>query len=108
MSSWHDTIIACHLAVTDQVSHYERMKSDRYFVWQEEDANGYRVNNRRGDYAMAGSTDLFTKQEFDPWCEQFEAALDSMGVSWYKASVQHEDETQIIHHEWRWEVLNTG
>ena len=36
---WHEKIIAVHLSVTDQVSHAEHMKSDRYFVWQEDGAN---------------------------------------------------------------------
>ena len=30
--TWHETIIDVHLAVTDQVSHAEHMKADRYFL----------------------------------------------------------------------------
>ena len=29
---WYDTVIAAHTAVTDAVSHFERLDSDRYFV----------------------------------------------------------------------------
>ena len=34
--SWKKTIIDAHLSVTDSVSHYRRLKSDRYFVWAED------------------------------------------------------------------------
>ena len=34
--TWYECIIAAHTAVTDHVSHGGRMKSKRYFVWQEE------------------------------------------------------------------------
>ena len=30
--SWQETIIAAHTAVTDAVSHGQRLQSDRYFV----------------------------------------------------------------------------
>ena len=35
---WFEKIIAVHTAVTDAVSHAQRIKSERYFVWQEEGA----------------------------------------------------------------------
>ena len=37
--SWKNTIIDAHLSVTDSVSHYRRLKSDRYFVWAEDGTN---------------------------------------------------------------------
>ena len=84
---WYDNIIAAHTAVTDAVSHFERLKSDRYFVWQED-----------------GAGDLFTKQEFDPWKEAFEKSLDDYGIAWYLNSVQYEEDTGFIHYEWVWSV----
>ena len=66
---WYEKIIAVHLAVTDQVSHAEHMKSDRYFVWQEDGANDLEADGLHVERAITGSTDLFTKQEFDPWKE---------------------------------------
>ena len=44
--TWYEKIIAVHMAVTDSVSHYERMQSDRYFVWQEDGANDFEAGNR--------------------------------------------------------------
>ena len=39
--SWQEHIMAAHLAVTDAVRHGSAMKSDRYFVWQEDGAKDF-------------------------------------------------------------------
>lgn len=103
--TWYERIIAAHTAVTGAVSHFERMKSDRYFVWQEDGATDLESDNAHSEKAVTGTTDLFTKQEFDPWKEQFEAALDAAGIAWYLNSVQYEEDTGFIHYEWAWEVV---
>ena len=102
---WHEKIIAVHLSVTDQVSHAEHMKSDRYFVWQEDGANDLEADGLHTERAITGSTDLFTKQEFDPWKEQFEAAMEASGLLWSYNSFQYEEETGYYHYEWYWEVI---
>ena len=102
---WHEKIIAVHLSVTDQVSHAEHMKSDRYFVWQEDGANDLEADGLHVERAITGSTDLFTKQEFDPWREQFEAAMEASGLLWSYNSFQYEEETGYYHYEWYWEVI---
>lgn len=102
---WYEKIIAVHLAVTDQVSHAEHMKSDRYFVWQEDGANDLEADGLHVERAITGSTDLFTKQEFDPWKEQFESALEASGLPWSYNSFQYEEETGYYHYEWYWEVI---
>ena len=105
--TWYEKIIAVHMAVTESVSHYERMQSDRYFVWQEDGANDFEAGNRHLEKAVTGTTDLFTKQEFDPWKDAFEISLDSSGeISWHLNSVQYEEDTGFIHYEWVWEVAN--
>ena len=106
MEHWTEKIIACHRAVTDQVSHRKRMKSSRYFVWQEEGADDLNADDRHAERAVTGTTDLFTRQEFDPWATAFEAALDATeGVCWYLNSVQYEPDTGVTHYEWVWEVI---
>lgn len=104
--SWQERIIAAHTAVTAAVSHGGRLKTERYFVWQEDGAKDLILNNRHAESAVTGSTDLFTRQEFDPWKEAFEASLDNTpGVAWSLHSVQYERETCYWHYEWLWEVL---
>lgn len=102
---WYEKIINVHLEVTDQVSHLRRIKSDRYFVWQEDGENVLHANDKQSEKAITGSTDLFTKQEFDPWVEGFNQALDKAGLPWSYEFVEYEDETGFYHHEWQWEVI---
>lgn len=103
--TWYEKIIAAHLAVTDAVSHGGRMKSDRYFVWMEDGAADLEAGNRHIEKAMTGTTDLFTKIEFDPWKEALEASFnDFPDISWYLNSAQYEEETGFWHYEWVWGV----
>lgn len=101
---WYERIIAAHTAVTDAVSHCERLKSDRYFVWQEDGESVLAADDLHAECAITGTTDLFTKQEFDPWVDAFGEALSSHGIAWSLSSVQYEDDTGFIHYEWSWEV----
>lgn len=104
--NWYEKIIAAHLTVTDQVSHGGRMKSSRYFVWQEDGAGDLIVDGIHGEKAVTGSTDLFTKKEFDSWKDAFEAAMDAAeGISWKLNSVQYEEDTGYWHYEWIWSVI---
>lgn len=103
--SWSDTIIQAHTSVTEAVSHGQRLKSQRYFVWQEDGANDLEADNSHGERAVTGTTDLFTKQEFDPWGEELGRSFDRAGIAWYLSSVQFEEDTRFWHWEWVWEVL---
>ena len=103
---WYETIIACHTGVTDQVSHGGRLEGERYFVWQEDGADDFVADGIHAEKAMTGTTDLYTKTEFDPWRDQFEAALDEAGVAWSLNSIQFEHETGYWHYEWTWTVLD--
>lgn len=104
--SWQEHIIAAHLAVTDVVRHGEMMRSDRYFVWQEDGADDLLADDKHAEKAVTGTTDLFTKMEFDPWKDEMEAAFDaSPYIAWALESVQFEPDTGFTHYEWRWEVV---
>lgn len=102
--AWSDTIKAAHLEVTTAVSHAKRLKSQRYFVWQEDGANDLAAGNGHAERAVQGTTDLFTKQELDPWVDQLGEALSRHGVAWYLNSVDYEEDTGFFHYEWVWEV----
>lgn len=103
--TWYERVISAHTAVTDVVSHAQRMKSSRYFVWQEDGANDLEAGNIHIEKAVTGTTDLFTKQEFDPWKDAFEQSLDRSGLAWYLNSIQYEEDTGFWHYEWVWEVV---
>ena len=103
--AWYDAIIAAHAAVTDAVSHGQRLKSSRYFVWQEDGTNDLAADDRHVEGAVTGTTDLFTKLEFDPWAEALSRSLSEHGVAWALNSVQFEEDTRFWHYEWAWEVV---
>ena len=102
--TWYERIIAAHTAVTDSVSHSARLASDRYFVWQEDGSNNLAGDNGHGETAVTGTTDLYTKQEFDPWADALGESLSSYGISWTLDNVQYEEDTGFYHYEWLWEV----
>ena len=104
MRSWKERIIEAHVAVTDSVSHSERLESDRYFVWQEDGRNDLKANNASGEKAVTGVTDFFTKKEFDPWAEALGESFSSRGIAWSLVTVEYEPETGFYHYSWDWEV----
>ena len=107
--TWYECIIAAHTAVTDSVSHGGRMKSKRYFVWQEEAPDDLIADGKHIERAMIGTTDLFTTMEFDPWCEELEKAFDNFEhIAWETLQPMYEADTKIWHYRWRWEVFGCG
>lgn len=103
---WAQTVITAHTSVAGSaVSHAGRMKSSRYFVWQEDEGNELRADNGCGERAVCGYTDLFTKREFDPWAYAIGDAFDSAGISWHKTGTTYEPDTKFFHHTWEWEVV---
>lgn len=102
--TWYERIIAAHVAVTDSVSHAERLTSDRYFVWKEDGNNDLFAGNGHSERAVTGVTDFYTKQTFDPWADALGESLSSFGIAWKLISVEYEDETGFFHYSWDWEV----
>ena len=104
--TWHETIIDVHLAVTDQVSHAEHMKADRYFVWQEDgEASSFHSDDHKLEQQIHGTIDCYTLQEYDPLLDEIQDALDKADlVGWSLLSVQYEDETKLIHYEWEFYI----
>lgn len=102
--TWFETIVAAHLAVTNAVSHSRRLKSDRYFVWQEDGGKDLEADDIHAEKAMTGRTDLYTKTELDPWSRDIERAFDAHGIAWSLYSTDYEEDTGFWHWSWDWEV----
>lgn len=102
--TWYEKIVAAHVAVTPSVRHSERLGSDRYFVWQEDGKNDLVSDNGHEETAVTGRTDLYTKNEFDPWADALGESFDSMGISWTLITTEYEEETGFYHYSWDWEV----
>ena len=92
-------------AVVPNAYHYFRPGVDAPFlVWAEEAENGLEADNLKDGQAIRGTTDYFTKTEFDSAVDDIQETLNDLGVSWYLNSVQFEEDTNLIHYEWIWEV----
>lgn len=88
------------------VGHYEYFGDEiPYCVWAE-DAEGSSVegDDYKLEQAIQGTIDLYTKTEYDPFGDAIQTALRAAKVSFYLNSVQYEDETGFIHHEWVWTI----
>lgn len=88
--------------------HYWRpVKTTPCIIWAEdgEDSASY-ANNAKTEQAISGTAHLFTKTEYDPLLDDVQDKLGELGLAWALNSVQFEDETNLIHYEWRWRVAN--
>lgn len=94
------------LSVTENVGHHKVMDStDKYIVWQE-DSEGSAVgaDNQKTNQSIQGTIDYYTKTDMDENVDKIQAALNAACISFYLNSVQYEDETELIHYEWVFEV----
>lgn len=92
-------------AITSNTFHYWRSAPNgvkKYIVWAEdEEAASLNADNRKQKQGIHGTIDLFTQTEYDPMVDSIQYGLDDLeNVSWRLNSVQYEDETGFIHHEW--------
>ncbi|WP_349667046.1 hypothetical protein [Lacrimispora sp.] len=94
------------LTVTDNVWHYEALtKTDQYIVWAEDkEGSSLEGDNYKLEQSIQGTIDYYTKNEDDVNVEAIQTALKAARIAFYLNSVQYEDETQYIHHEWVFEV----
>lgn len=106
---WAEKIISIHTDVTDAVSHVARLKSDRYFVWWESDRDDFIADGKHKEKKIIGYTDLYTKIEFDPWCDAFETSIDNAeGVAWKYDSTDYDEDTKMWRYSWKWELAMNG
>lgn len=90
-----------------KVYHYWRPRlSAPFCIWAEDgEGDSLHANNRKAEQVITGTVDYFTKEEFDPIVDSIQSALNSIEVcGWTLNSVQYEDDTNLIHFEWRFEV----
>ncbi|WP_105303098.1 hypothetical protein [Anaerolactibacter massiliensis] len=92
----------------DIVFHYRRPAgTKRFVVWQEDaQETALHVNNASKEIVLTGTIDFFTPNEFDTLIDDITAAFSqSQRVKAQINSVQYEDQTGLIHYEWRFWVI---
>lgn len=87
-----------------RVGHYQKptAKQPSYIVWQEDgEEQAFQADNRKASVQITGTIDLYTQVEYDPLVDEVCEVLSEDEISWTIQSVQYEDETKLIHYEWR-------
>ena len=95
--------------ISDYCYHYWRSAPKgvkAYIVWAEDqEGDSLNGNNLKLEQGIHGTIDYFTKTEFDEVCDSIQEGLNELeNVSWRINSVQFEEETTFIHHEWEFWV----
>lgn len=95
--------------ITQNTYHYWRSAPKgvkAYIVWAEdEEASSLNADNLKQKQGIHGTIDYFTKTEFDAKVDTIQSTLNALeNVSWRLNSVQYEEETSFIHHEWEFWV----
>lgn len=91
-----------------RVYHYLRPQLKAPFcVWQEDSESGsLESDNHKGEQAIGGTIDYFTQTEYDEMIDAIQDALNTIdGCGWGLNSVQYEDDTELIHYEWYWNII---
>lgn len=90
------------------VYHYRHPSgiSPPYIVWAEDgEGDSLHTGNHKAQQVITGTIDYFTKNEFDQTIDSIQNALNTVeNLGWQLESVQYEDETNLIHYEWIFEV----
>lgn len=78
-----------------------------YCIWAEDgEGDSLHANNHKAEQVISGTIDYFTKLEFDEMIEKIQEALNDLeDCGWELNSVQYEDETNLIHYEWSFEII---
>ena len=96
-----------HDSMPVTMHHYGAHKpSVPYGVWAEDQDVSPGADNVRSTQILAGTTDYYTKTEFDPNVDAIQAIFD--GAAFVTAqinSVQYEDDTGLVHYEWAWQAV---
>lgn len=88
------------------VYHYYRPKMNPPFiVWAEDsESSALSGDNHKAEQAVSGWIDFYTKQEYDPTIDVIQDILNGLPIGWRLDAVQYEDDTELIHYTWRFEV----
>lgn len=74
-----------------------------YIVYGVDGDNNLFGGDQRAEKCDSGYVDLFTKDSMDGLIQAVPDALEQSGAAFYLNSVQYEEETGLLHFEWRWE-----
>lgn len=97
-------------AALPNVYHYYRPQmQEPYCVWAEDgETNALDADNQKQEQVVGGYVDYYTRTEYDPALDTVQGVLlglqGKLPFGWALSSVDFEDETNLIHYQWSWQV----
>lgn len=82
---------------------WSRAPADNYGVISVDGQTALRAGDALAEKIPEGTVDWFTRNPSSTMPGAIEALLDGLGASWYLSSVQYEQDTGLLHHEWVWQ-----
>lgn len=92
------------------VYHYWRPQMQAPFcVWAEDgEGTSFHADDKKQEQVVTGFVDYYTKTEYDSALDVIQDTLNTLmsliPFAWVLNSVQYEEDTNLIHYEWRWEL----
>lgn len=89
------------------VYHYKRPNNVKphFIVWQEDgESTSFHGDNHKGEQQIHGTIDCYTLNEYDELLDDIQEALNSAEIAWSLTAVLYEDETNLIHYEWEFNL----
>lgn len=98
----------CFSGIDCDVYHYWRSKKNfPCLIWAEDsESSSAHADNKKQEQVLHGTADYFTRKEYDLNIDVIQNNMNkTQGLSWRLNSVQYEEETNMIHFEWEFEVV---
>lgn len=96
-------------ALPGLVFHYWRPDSYPYLVWQEDmEGDSFNAGNHKEEQAIHCVAHYYTQTEYDPNIDVIQEVFNCLECPFRIESVQYEEETQLIHYTWEFEVCEIG
>lgn len=77
-----------------------------YCIWAEDgEGESLHTGNHKTEQVITGTIDYFTHVDFDETVDSIQDALNNLeNCGWELSSVQYEEDTNLIHYEWDFEI----
>lgn len=99
-------------ALPGLVSHYYRPEKKTFYpflVWAEDmEGDSLYTDNHKAEQVIHCVADYYTQTEYDPNLDTIQSVLDGFGCSWRIELVQYEEDTNLIHYTFEFEVREIG
>lgn len=79
---------------------------DAWIVWAEQsESDSLYLDNIKTDQVIRGTLDLYTRVDYDPRIDTIQERLNNSPITrWELTNVESEDETELTHYHWEWEM----